>query len=160
MSNLTEHLFHINQCVTKKDISSIAKQVVNDQLNTGNILNTADVMARLEFFIKEIKSNPDYVDYVTSELSKHQKSYNTSAGSKIEMAELGTKYDYSVCGDSQWNLFNSKVEEYTKLRKEREEFLKVIPYEGIDVLSDEGELIHLNKPNKTSTTGYKVTIAK
>ena len=49
---------------------------------------------------------------------------------------------------------------YDQDLKDRETFLKTIPESGIDHLTDEGELIKIYKPSKTSTSSYKVTLAR
>lgn len=45
---------------------------------------------------------------------------------KIITKEVGIKYDYSVCNDDEWNVINTRIEQLTEQRKERELFLKSI----------------------------------
>lgn len=156
-----EQLPVISTELTKTQIKLIASQSVTDLLERGNPIQVAEAISKMELFIKEIKSDQRYIDYVREELTKFGKNFQTSSGTKIECAEVGTKYDYNNCGDTKWQMFKQQVDSATASLKEREEFLKTIPYGGLQVLDDvTGELVHINPPIKTSTSSYKVTIGK
>ena len=44
--------------------------------------------------------------------------------------------------------------------EEREKWLKTIPSSGIDIMTDDGEIIKVYPPIKTSTTSFSVTLNK
>jgi hypothetical protein len=156
-----EQLPIISNQLTKTQIKLIAQQSVNDLLERGNPIQVAEAISKMELLIKEIKADQRYIDYVREELIKLGKSTQSESGTKIECAEVGTKYDYNNCGDTKWQMFKQQVDSATQSLKEREEFLKTIPYGGLQVLDDvTGELVHINPPIKTSTSSYKVTIGK
>lgn len=80
------------------------------------------------------------------------------AGNKITKAEHGTKYDYSKCNDTDWELYDSQIKSLTTYKKEREDFLKTLKG-PIDVLDkNTGEVVTLRPPTKTSTSGLNVSI--
>jgi len=41
--------------------------------------------------------------------------------------ETGVRYDYTVCGDAEWEFLTGKIDALAARRKEREAFLRTIP---------------------------------
>jgi len=79
-------------------------------------------------------------------------------GNEIEKAEIGTSYDYSVCNDTDWEIYSSDEKNAANSRKEREAFLRALPG-PMDILDRmTGELITIRPPAKKSTSGLKVFI--
>jgi hypothetical protein len=146
--------------VTKTQLKVIAQQTIYNSLETGNVIAMADAFAKVEFLIKEIKSFPAYIDYLREEVSKYGKSHTTSSGTKIELAEVGTKYDYQTCNDAELVNLNSKLLEIENAIKDRQAFLKTLPISGIEIILDGGEVAKIYPPIKTSTSSVKCTIAK
>jgi hypothetical protein len=146
--------------VTKTQLRIIAQQTISNSLETGNVIDMADAFAKVEFLIKEIKSSPDYIDYLREEVSKYGKSHTTLSGTKIELAEVGTKYDYQTCNDSELVNLNDQLLSIENAIKERQTFLKTLPISGMDVIMEGGEVCKLYPPIKTSTSSVKCTIAK
>ena len=74
---------------TKTQIKVIANNTVNDIIDGGkDVLKIADTLAKLELFIKELKANPEYMDYLIHEVSQYGKGTTTSTGTKLELAEV------------------------------------------------------------------------
>ena len=148
--------------LTKSQIKLIADQSVRNLLDFGNPIEVAEIISKMELFIKEVKANPQYVDFVRDEVIKFgREGVKTSSGTKIECAEVGTKYNFDNCGDVKWQLLKHQVDSASASLKQREDFLKSIPQGGVDVLDDlSGEVYHIDPPIKTSTSSYKVTISK
>jgi hypothetical protein len=69
------------------------------------------------------------------------------------------KYDYSGCGDIQWEMMDAEMKGLKDRITEREKFLKNLPLEGIEV-RHEDQLIHVYPPSKSSTSSFKITLAK
>jgi hypothetical protein len=149
---------------SKTHIQQVAQQFIREHLDgNSDAFTTAEILAKIEFLLKEIRSNKDFVDYVVDELSKRGEngSIKRTDGTKIETIESGVKYDYSVCNDSMWVELRIKKDEIEQQMKNREEFLKKIPQSGMKTIDEStGEMVELFPPNKTSTTSFKVTIAK
>jgi hypothetical protein len=146
--------------VTKTQIKLIAQQTISNSLETGNVIDMADTFAKVEFLIKEIKSSPVYIDYLRDEVSKYGKSHVTPSGTKLELAEVGTKYDYQTCGDFKLEDLMNQMEILETAIKERQAFLKTVPLSGMDILIEGGEVCKIYPPIKTSTSSVKCTIAK
>jgi len=150
----------VSNDLTKSQIKIIAESTIASILETGNVIEVADAFAKCELFIKEIKSSSQYIDYLRDEVAKHGKVFTTSSGTKIELAEVGTKYDYQTCGDSQLEGLMNQLLIIENAIKERQSFLKTLPISGMDVIMEGGEVCKLFPPIKTSTSSVKTTIAK
>lgn len=146
----------------KKTIKLLANKAVDDMLDKGeDILKIADSMAKMETFMKEVRADRRFIDYVLGEVQVrgHKAKCQLPNGTKIEEAEAGVKYDYSACGDAEWDSMAKLIEKLDKAIKERETFLKTIPMAGMVITDEEtGETRKIYPPLKTSTTTYKLTI--
>ena len=80
------------------------------------------------------------------------------SGATIQKAELGTRYDFSVCNDHVHKCLTEISKQNSEQLKDREDFLKSL--KGQMTILDEGtgEVIKIMPPLKKSTTGLKVTI--
>lgn len=147
----------LNQ-ITKKDLAQGAEQIVNNMLEVGNELDVAVGLAAMENVISEIKSNPNYVNAIRDRVQERGEKgkLKLPSGTLVEQCEVGIKYDYS--GDAEWRKLKAMEEELADLRKRREAMLKAIPSGKMLTDPDTGET--LIGPPKTSTSSYKVTIAK
>jgi hypothetical protein len=147
--------------LSKTQIKTIADQTAQDIINNGkDVILIADTIAKIELFIKELKASPEYLDYLITEVSKYGKGMTTSTGTKLELAEVGTKYDFSQCNDQHLERFEIELSFIEQKIKDRKEFLKAINPSGINVLDDTGEVITLYPPSKTSKSSVKCTITK
>lgn len=98
-----------------------------------------------------------YHSLLMEEVDKHGKQFEYHQ-SKITIGEVGTKYDYSVCNDPELEEMQKQLEEMQGKVKAKQKFLQTLPEEGIQKVTEEGEVIMLYKPTKTSTTSLKVTL--
>lgn len=142
---------------TQTQIDVFSDQVI-ESVRQGEA-NPIEVLVILKAFekaqdriIKEIRDN------FVNEASKYPEQSFEFNGAKIEKAEVGTKYNYSVCKDPiydrrLWILEKAKAE-----LTEREIFLKALK-EPLSIVDEEtGEVIKIHPPIKTSTSSLKVTI--
>lgn len=144
--------------LTKTQIKSMADNSVMEIIDNGRILEAVELVSVMEQFIKEVKANPEYIDSVRTEVEKYGKIKETES-MKIELAEVGVKYNFDVCGDPiikdlQWQLDNLEAKV-----KERKEFLKTVPLGGMSLVMDD-EIVTVYPPSKSSTSSYKTTIKK
>jgi hypothetical protein len=133
---------------------------MDELMENGRIIEAADMIAKMEFFMKELKNNPEYVDYLRYEVAKYGGAHTTPSGTRIELAEVGTKYDYVFCED---DILNDMVISRLALEeqiKERQDFLKNLPSEGIEIITRYGEVKRIYPPSKSSTSSIKCTISK
>ena len=147
--------------LSKTQIKVISDQTAKDIIDNGqDVIKIADTIAKIELFIKELKASPEYLDYLISEVAKYGKGMTTSTGTKLELAEVGTKYDFSKSNDPELKKMEQEFEVLEEKIKCRKDFLKTLSANGIDVMTEEGELITLYPPSKTSKSSVKCTITK
>lgn len=145
--------------LTKTQIKVIAQSSVNELMSNGRILEAAEALTVMENFIKEVRSSKDFTEYVREEVGKNGKDITNPSGAKIELAETGTKYDYSGCNDSALIEVESNLVEIETLISDRKAWLKTIPAEGMEVVIGD-EIVRVYPPTKTSTSSYKITLSK
>jgi uncharacterized protein YbcI len=136
----------------------MAENSVAEIIDNGRIIEAVELISVMEQFIKEVKSNPNYVDSVRDEVSKYGKLKETET-MKIELAEVGTKYNFDLCGDPLIKELNFKLDLLESEIYERKEFLKKLPQSGMETIVED-EVVKLFPPVKTSTSSYKTTIKK
>jgi hypothetical protein len=147
----------ISNELTKTQIKIIAQNAVDDILENGDVINVSDTITKMELFLKELKSNPKYVEFLRDEVGKYGKSHVTTSGTKIELAEVGTKYDYSQTNDPIYFDLIRQSEQIHEAIKEREQFLKSVSKSGLEILFFD-EVIKVYPPSKSSISSYKITI--
>jgi hypothetical protein len=144
----------ISNNLTKGDIAPLAEMLVDNVLRSGDPLTVAANIKTMELIIEAVKGDKRFKDYALSELAKYGKKYTSPTGVTIEPMESAGRYDFKTCGDPV------VIDLETKL-KERQEFLKKLPHGGMDIVTDEGEVIKIFPPARpASTSTYKITIAK
>ena len=150
----------INSNISKGDLNVIAESTINEIINNKNATEVIDVISKMEYLIKQIRSNEDFINYVRGYISLHGNSLELSSGTKMELAEVGVKYDYSNCNDDVIENLLSRQEEIEDLLKQRQLFLRSLPLEGMELVTIHGELKRIYPPSKSSTSSFKVTLKK
>jgi hypothetical protein len=146
----------ITHGLTKTQIAELAKFGVDYVLETGQPELVAEQIAVMENYIKAVKADERFTDYVREELLKNKGKITTASGAKIEACETGISYDYST--NPTWIELSTEEKRIAERRKAVEDILKKIPA-GKSLVDDEtGET--LIGPAKTSKSSYKVTLAK
>lgn len=139
---------------TKSDIK-IATDMLIDQISNGEI-NPIDVALQLKVLEEFVKDARDKLNnYTIEELQKYPAGKTCIFDTKIEIAETGIKYDYSQ--DLVWQSLKQQNEMTSIALKFREDILKKIPA-GSQLVDENGEASI--GPSKTSSTSYKITLAK
>lgn len=150
----------ITNGISKSQIKIMADMSLQEIFENGKIIEAAEALTVMENFIKELRSNKQFTDYVRDEISKNGKDYETNSA-KLELAEAGIKYDYSQCNDEIHKKLSEQIESFKGLLKDRETFLKTVPESGLSVFNEQtGELTTIYPPSKSSTSTYKITLKK
>lgn len=139
--------------VTKQSIKQLANNVIDNAMDEGRVLHTAEGLAVMEKLVKAVREEQRFVDAVCAEVGKQ---LTTSNGTVLEVVESAVKYDYSH--DAEWKMLQEEIDILTARRKEREAILKTAKEGQEKVIEDTGELI--TGANKKSKTTYKITLAK
>jgi len=99
-----------------------------------------------------------YRDILLEEATKYGKAFDYQ-NAKFSIREVGTKYDYSQCGDLILAELQERSERATKALKERQDFLKVVPAAGVIYVDETtGDSYKIYPPSKQSTTSVTVSL--
>ena len=165
--------------ICKSSVIQVADDLYNQVLE-GHVsaINTAELLKFMEEVIKEVKGKTDesgehsFVDLVRDEIkanSENGKDHISKYGTKLELAETGTKYTFDKCEDPLWKYYKDESAKLDKKMKAREAFLKTIDptvhASGMPVGNipnpDTGELyenVTIYPAIKTSTSSYKQSL--
>ena len=146
---------------TKTAITQHSENVVNQLLESGFIVQAAEQIAIIENFVATVKKDKRFIECLRDELQKSSGKLKTNNGVSIEAAEVGTKYDFSNCGDPVLIRLEQSAAKISEQLEQRKAFLKTVDTSGYIITDEEtGETTKVYPPSKTSTSSYKVTIAK
>jgi len=149
----TLRLFASTQTQVDVFSDSIIQSVKQGEANPLEVLIQIKALQKVsDRVLKEINDN------LLTESNKYSETSFEFMGAKIEKAELGTKYDYSSCGDTEYEMLDAQMNSLKQRIKEREEFLKSIKQDITLVDNFTGEVITVHPPIKKSTSGLKVSI--
>jgi len=144
---------------TKEERTAVVREIFQEVLE-GRI-NPMELHIRmkcLEEVVKQLTSMAAYKAIVLDDAEKHGKSFQYH-NAKVDIREVGVKYDYSVCGSSALAELYEKQDAINDAIKELEAYLKPLPASGIQVLNPStGEVETHYPPAKTSTTSVAVTL--
>lgn len=140
---------------TQIDVFSdgVIESVQAGQINPLTVLiQLRAIQKASERILKEINVN------IMNEADKYPTNEFEFMGNKITKTEHGTKYDFSACGDTEWELYDAQRLSVANSLKEREAFLKALktPLEALD--RHTGEVVTIHPPTKKSTSGLNVSI--
>lgn len=77
---------------------------------------------------------------------------------EISQKQVGTKYDFTVCQDSEWDSLKAAYEKADTLLKEREKFLKTVTKPLHTFNEETGETFTINPPVKTGKMGIAISL--
>ena len=144
---------------TKEERTQVVREIFNELLE-GRI-NPMELHIRmkcLEEVVKQLTSMPAYKAIVLDDAEKHGKSFQYH-NAKVDIREVGVKYDYSGCGNSTLEKRYKEQSLIDEAIKSIETYHKGIPASGIEVVNPyTGEVETHYPPAKTSTTSVAVTL--
>lgn len=142
---------------TKSQVAMFSDQI-RQSLLSGDVepLELAVYFKAIEKMMESVKET--LTELSLAEAEKYGKGEFEFKGAKIVVKELGTKYDYSNCGDRNLEKCNTEISALTEERKGRENFLKSLQYEMTIVDEETGETTKLYPPVKSSTTGISISL--
>jgi hypothetical protein len=150
----SETLPSIKEGLSKKEIAQLADQSVSNVLEEGNVFQVAEALAAMEEFVKNVRKDERFVEFLREELTKHRGRLTTHSGARIEICEAGVSYDYSSNGE--WRGLDEQIKILTEQRKAVEEKLRKLSPGRMAVDPETGEV--LEGPIKTSKSTYRITL--
>jgi hypothetical protein len=142
--------------LSKKQIAGMAGESVDRVLEEGNVFQVAEALAAMEEFVKTVRKDERYIQFLRDELAKHHGRLVTSSGAKIELCEAGVSYDYSA--HAEWRELEAARYEIERQKKALEEKLRLLQPGRVAVDPETGEM--LEGPQKTSRSTYRITLAR
>ena len=146
----------IKEGLNKKDIACLSGETVKHVLEQGNVFQVAEALSAMEEFIKNVRKDERFVQFLRDELAKYHGRLITNSGTKIETCEAGVSYDYSNNGG--WKELNEQINILTEQRKAVEEKLRTIAPGRIAVDPETGEVTE--GPVKSSKSTYRITLSR
>ena len=151
-----ETLPSIHEGLGKKQIAELADQSVAKVLEEGNVFQVAEALAAMEEFVKNVRKDERFVEFLRQELSKHRGRHITTSGARVEVCEAGVMYDYSSNGE--WRELDQQIKMLTEQRKAVEEKLRTLAPGGMVVDPETGEVFE--GPVKSSKSTYRITLKR
>ena len=137
---------------TTKEQRELFVNTFLEAINEGNI-SPLDAHLQIKCMNEIATSITDdlvYKKLLLNEVEKHGKSFEYQ-NAKIEIREVGVKYDYSNCNDPIITDLLIKQIALDNEVKQRQKFLQTLPISGVDVLIED-EVVKVYPPSKSSTT--------
>ena len=146
--------------ISKSQLKLMADMSLKEIFDNGRAIEAAEALSVMENFIKELRSNKQFSDYVRDEISKNGKQIETQSA-KLELAETGVKYNFDNCADALCQQLEQQLQSVEADLKDRKEFLKTVPLSGLSIINEQtGEVSTIYPPSKQSTSTYKITLKK
>jgi hypothetical protein len=120
------------------------------------VFEVAEALAAMEEFVKNVRKDERFVEFLRDELTKHRGRLTTNSGARIEVCEAGVSYDYSSNGE--WRELDQQIKMLMDQRKSVEEKLRKLAPGRMAVDPETGEV--LEGPLKTSKSTYRITLSK
>ncbi len=130
---------------------------LNTELTSGSI-NPLELKLYLKAMEKVAENIKETLDpLVRAEAEKYGSKSFMFRGATLELSEVGTKYDYSNCGDAEWDKLNADAEKILEKKKNREVFLRGIKG-SLNIIDGDSVPCTIYPPVKKSTSSVKITI--
>jgi hypothetical protein len=146
----------IREGLSKKQLADMADESVSRLLEDGNVFQVAEALAAMEEFVKTVRKDERYVQYLRDELAKHHGRLVLASGARIELCEAGVTYDYS--SNAEWRELEAERYELERRKKAVEEKLRLLAPGRVAVDPETGEM--LEGPQKSSKSTYRITLAR
>lgn len=154
----TTALSVLNLCPSTKEQAQVfADQVINEVIDgNANPLSVHIQITVIEKTLEKIKEGIEI--QALGEAEKHGPKAFDHMRCRVEIKEMGTKWDFTGCTDPVWNRLRDNSVRLKEAMKEREMLLKSIHRTTHVVDEETGEIIELRPALKTSTTGLAITL--
>ena len=146
----------ITEGLTKKQIADLADRSVEAVLEEGNVFQVAEALSAMDEFVKNVRQDERFVQFLRDELAKHHGRLLTKSGARIESCEAGVSYDYSSSGE--WRGLDEQMKLIASQKKALEEKLRKVAPGKMAVDPETGEVIE--GPMKASKSTYRITLRK
>lgn len=142
--------------LTKSEQTDMAQQII-DRVNEGE-LSAMEAKLFLKSAEAVVARAMDGIDPMARrEAERYGEKAFRLKGVNIELANTGTKYDYSGCNDPELTNLQGQLDEIKRLVTARQKFLQALKKPTTIVDDSTGEIITINPPIKTWNEGLKIS---
>ena len=143
---------------SKAERQSFINDVVS-RIESGDVdaIKVHSQVKKMEEIVKGLNDNKVYKSYLLDAAEKNGKKFN-AYDAEWTIKEVGVKYCYDQCNDPEVDSIQKTIDELSEKLKARQKFLQLLPVEGIDIITSDGEAIKIYPPSKSSTTSVAVTL--
>jgi hypothetical protein len=143
---------------TKKEVSSY-KNLIRESVENRDVepLLFLKQVTALEQLVKSLKQDDLIKDVILEEAEKYSAKTFEYIGAKFQIKEVGTRWDFSGCDDTEWEKLDTTIKDLTQKKKERESFLKTLNSSA--EIYDEGG-VQIKPPSKSSSTQVVITLSE
>ena len=153
--SLEHQILHIEP--TKANIEAAANEMITAIKEEGK--EPFELLVRMEAVKSFCEMTRKGLEtYTREELEKYGKEGYKALKAKFELAETGTKYDYSQ--DSIWCMLDQKLLSAKNDLKDCETFLKALSKPMMETNVETGEITERVPPTKTSNSSFKISLSK
>lgn len=142
---------------TKAEIADFAEsaiaKVTDGEMEASRLARFAKT---LEEMAKRILTDERVKNALYEEITSYEGDRVTLHNAEWQVKAVGVKYDYSVCGDPEWDRLNAEIERLTEERKKVEKHLQGISKPMCD--PDTGAMIY--PPAKSGSEQVVITLKK
>lgn len=150
-------LFPSNKREQSVFVDKLIDNVVNGEINPL----TAEIqMKNIEDVVKAYRTNAEIKEAVLKEAEKYgQKSFETN-GAKVQIKEVGVKYNYLEVGHLEYNSICDAIAQLTEKKKNIEKIMQAHNEMWIHTDTESGETYEVLPLSKESTTQAVISISK
>jgi phage host-nuclease inhibitor protein Gam len=127
--------------------SFVANIIANIEEGYADPIKVKAQVKKIEELTKAIQEHPTFREALATESAKHGKTFELF-GAKFEQRAGASKWDFSRCNDDVYANALQKQAALTEQIKKHEEMLKHLPAEGIETITEFGELKRIYPPTK------------
>lgn len=149
---------------------NLTKTAISDQSNLliqsiiGGEIDPLRAVAKIRFLSDMLAAalkDHRVKDAILTEIDRNGGKEASAFGVKFQQKEMGVSYDYTVCGDPEYDQLAQEMEDLKARMKEREKFLLGIPAEGLPMVDQEtGDCYKIIRPLRRGSLSYSVTFKK
>jgi len=140
----------------KLEVAQFARMLKSEILaNDRDPLMILKHLKLIQKTLDDVLTDNEIDEHFLTEAEKYKEKTFKHLDCEFSIMETGVKTDFKECGDSKWFDLQKKLTDLKKELKDRENFLKALPYEGtVDPVNGN----FLTKPTRTSKTKVTITL--
>lgn len=142
---------------TKLEITSRADQIIT-AVQEGEIdaLKAKVICKGWEQLAKQVQDGIDY--YAINAATNYGAKTFNAYGASVQMKETGVRYDYSNCGDKEWEELTDQINALTAKRKELEKVLSAHREKWVKTDIVTGEVYEVVPPVRYGKESLAITL--